>query len=142
MDVDKLKAQYAGQHRNHLKYATGYMGGMSFRDLPHEPEYDDAAYPVEVEVLQVREKLSKAGNTYYSVKVRDDADVTQWVTIFDTDMDHNYDTLRPGKCVRLQVKLPTPPFSSFTLASRPRRAAGADARVVPLPLPIPPKHGV
>lgn len=106
--------------------------------MPPEPPHPYASYGLEVFILDVAEKTSKSGNTYYSLRVKDDKGVIRYVMVFEDDMMRNREDLKAGSYVRLSVNMPTPPYTSYKLRYRSPKSNLPDERVIRLIPPTPP----
>jgi len=100
------------------KYAHAATDAKPVRALseisPHATP--DDVFRIEVEVVRIVERETKTAEPCYFVACKDEEEARFSVVVWESQMDEIKTVVAEGKMVTLEVRVPKPPFSAFTLA--------------------------
>lgn len=110
---------YGFQWVHDLEKCKHYKGDRTFEDFRHYVSDGGTAsvYPVEVKIMELITKTTKAGKPMYVLKVEDAVGEAQGVTVWSEDYERFKEEFVAGSLLSMRVHPPQVPFPNFTFDS-------------------------
>jgi DNA polymerase III alpha subunit len=106
------------KNKRRQSQASNAKCATAVRSLSEIPEdvTPDKVYRIEVEVLRIVERDTKTDDVCYFLSCRDEDNVRFSIVVWEVQMDEMRESVEEGKVVIVDVKVPKPGYSAFTLA--------------------------